>query len=97
MLICAIPNNKYYEYYYAEVNDEELETILIGVESLLNSRPLTAVSDDPNDGRVLTSNHFLIGQTGGDFVPESVNAEPFNPRKRWRRLKSSQDICGTDG
>ena len=87
MLICAIPNNKYYEYYYAEVNDEELETILIGVESLLNSRPLTAVSVDPNDDRVLTPNHFLIGQIGGDFVPESVNTEPFNPRKRWRRLK----------
>ena len=33
----------------AYVNDEELETIFIGVESLLNSRPLTAVSDDHND------------------------------------------------
>ena len=71
----------------AEVNDEELETIFIGVESLLNSRPLTAVSDDPNDDRVLTPNHFLIGQIGGDFVPESVDTEPFNPRKRWRRLQ----------
>ena len=71
----------------AEVNDEELEAIFIGVESLLNSRPLTAVSDDPNDDRVLTPNHFLIGQTGGDFVPENVDTEPFNPRKRWRRLK----------
>ena len=71
----------------AEVNDEELETIFIGVESLMNSRPLTAVSDDPNDDRVLTPNHFLIGQIGGDFVPESVDTEPFNPRKRWRRLQ----------
>ena len=60
----------------AEVNDEELETIFIGVESLLNSRPLTAVSDDPNDDRVLTPNHFLIGQIGGDFVTESVDTEP---------------------
>ena len=71
----------------AEVNDEELETIFIGVESLLNSRPLTTVSDDPNDDRVLTPNHFLIGQIGGDFVSESVGTEPFNPRKRWRRLQ----------
>ena len=30
----------------AEVNDEELETIFIEVESLLKSRPLTTVSDD---------------------------------------------------
>ena len=71
----------------AEVNDEELEAIFIGVESLLNSRPLTAMSGDPNDDRVLTPNHFLIGQIGGDFVPESVDTEPFNPRKRWRRLQ----------
>ena len=64
----------------AEVNDEELE-------SLLNSRPLATVSDDPNDEPVLTPNHFLIGQMGGDFVPESVDATPFNPRKRWRRVQ----------
>ena len=71
----------------SEVNDEELETIFIGVESLLNSRPLRAVSVDPNDDRVLTQNHFLIGQIASDFVPESVDTEPFNPTKRWRRLQ----------
>ena len=43
----------------AEVNDEELETTIIGVESLINSRHLTAVSGDPSD---LTPNHFLIAK-----------------------------------
>ena len=71
----------------AEVTEEELETIFIGVESLLNSRPLTTISDDPNDELVLTQNHFLIGQMGGDFVPENVDATPFNPKKRWRRVQ----------
>ena len=66
----------------AEVNDKELGTIFIGVERLLNSRPLTTVSDDPNDDRVLTPNNFLIGKMGGDFVPESVDTVPFNRRKR---------------
>ena len=42
----------------AEVNYEELKTIFIGVESLLNWRPLTAVSDDPNNDCILTPNHF---------------------------------------
>ena len=46
----------------AEVNDEELETTIIGVESLINSRPLTQVSEDLNDDPVLTPNHFLIGK-----------------------------------
>lgn len=57
------------------------------MESLLNSRALTTVSDDPNDNVVLTPNHFLIGQMGGDFVPESVDSTPFNLMKRWRRVQ----------
>ena len=69
----------------ADITDEELQTTFIGVESLMNSRPLTALSDDPNDEPVLTPNHFLIGQMGGDFVPESVDNTALNPRRRWRR------------
>ena len=52
----------------ADITDEELQTTFIGVESLMNSRPLTALSDDPNDEPVLTLNHLLIGQMGSDFV-----------------------------
>lgn len=33
----------------ADVNDEELQTAFVGVESLMNSRPLTALSNDLND------------------------------------------------
>ena len=65
----------------AEVNVEELQTIFVGVESLLNSRPLTSLSDDSNDEPVLTINQFLIGQLRGGFVPESVDTTPFSPRK----------------
>ena len=71
----------------ADNNDEELQTTFAGVESLMNSRPLTVVSEDPNDEPVLTPNHFLIGQMGGDFIPESVDTTAFNPRRRWRRVQ----------
>ena len=64
----------------ADVTDEELYTCFIGVESLLNSGPLTTVSDDPNDAPVLKPNHFIIGQMGGDILPESVDMTEFNPR-----------------
>jgi len=43
----------------------------------MNSRPLTALSDDANDEPLLTPNHFLIGQMGSDFVPESVDTTAF--------------------
>ena len=57
------------------------------VESLLNSRPLATVSDDPNDEPVLKPNHFVIAQMGGDILPESVDMTEFNPRHRWRGVQ----------
>lgn len=41
---------------------EELSTLLSKIESILNSRPLIPMSDDPCDLEVLTPGHFLIGQ-----------------------------------
>ena len=38
----------------ADVDDEELQTVFTGTESLLNSRPLTTVNGDVNDELVLT-------------------------------------------
>ena len=35
----------------------------------------------------LTPNHFLIGEMVGDFVPESFDTKPFNPRTCWWRVQ----------
>ena len=48
----------------ADVNDEDLMTIFMGAESLLNSRPLTYQASNPEDETPLTPNHFLHGQVG---------------------------------
>jgi hypothetical protein len=45
------------------VDDEYLTTIMCEVESIMNSRPLTKVSDDSNDLEALTPNHLLLLQT----------------------------------
>ena len=70
----------------ADVNDEELQTVFTGAQSL-NSRPLTTVSGDVNDEPVLTPNHFLIGQMGGELAPDTVDTTAVSVRRRWRRIQ----------
>jgi hypothetical protein len=41
---------------------EEFSTLLCQVEAILNSRPITPVSTDPNDMTALTPGHFIIGK-----------------------------------
>ena len=71
----------------SDVTDEELITAVTGVESLLNARPLTYQSANPQDIVPLTPNHFLHGQLGGQFAPETVDTTEFSPRKRWRKVQ----------
>lgn len=47
----------------ALLNYEEMLTLLIQIEGILNSRPLYAMSTDPNDLNPITPAHFLIGRS----------------------------------
>ncbi|XP_064624612.1 uncharacterized protein LOC135486060 [Lineus longissimus] len=69
------------------ITDEELLTAVTEVEGLLNARPLTYCSKDPKDETVLTPNHFLVGQAGGQLAPVVTDEIAFNPRNRWRYIQ----------
>ncbi|XP_052218275.1 uncharacterized protein LOC127835894 [Dreissena polymorpha] len=71
----------------ADISDEELITACTGAESLINSRPLTYQSANVDDCTPLTPNHFLFGQVGGQFAPDSVDDTDYSPIKRWRRVQ----------
>ncbi|XP_043866878.1 uncharacterized protein LOC122757728 [Drosophila mojavensis] len=63
----------------ARLRQDEVATVLVEVEAVLNSRPMVAPSSNPNDGEVLTPGHFLIGAT---LVPLPIaSTEPVDDVK----------------
>ena len=65
----------------SRTKDEELLTAVVEVEGILNSRPLCYCSSDPNDENVLTRNHFLYGQMGGQLASKVADEIAFQPQK----------------
>ena len=62
------------------VSKSELETILVEIESCINSRPLTSIREDPDAIHYLTPSHFILG--GAPHCKPSVNLEPCKVTSR---------------
>ena len=71
----------------------ELETLLTEVEACLNSRPLTFVGDDIDNGHPLTPSHFLLGR--GSHL-DKVSCEPsldVSPELLKEKSKALEGRC----
>ena len=62
----------------------ELETTLHEIEACINSRPLTFVSDDPDQEKPLTPSHFLLGHDG-HYLSERSEPAPIETADDARR------------
>ncbi|XP_075167689.1 uncharacterized protein LOC142239809 [Haematobia irritans] len=73
---------------------EEFSTVLTSIESCLNSRPLTPMSENIDDLAALTPAHFLIGASLlSPAEPEEIPSRTAI-LNRWRRVKIiQQDFC----
>ncbi|XP_059222203.1 uncharacterized protein LOC131996641 [Stomoxys calcitrans] len=67
---------------------EEFSTLLVRIESVLNSRPLSPISEDPTDLIPLTPGHFIRG-AALMAIPEEYS-DNLSLMNRWQRLKSLQ-------
>ncbi|GFW74923.1 uncharacterized protein TNCV_2677911 [Trichonephila clavipes] len=70
----------------ARLTLEQFITITTQIESILNSRPLTPMSSDPNDFAVLTPGHFLIGRPLQSLPEPDMTDKLDNRLSQWQKL-----------
>nr|XP_034825593.1 uncharacterized protein LOC117983216 [Maniola hyperantus] len=71
--------------------EEVLHTLITEVEHIVNSRPLTHLSTDPDDEESLTPNHFLLGRSCGTKSPGEFNDQELVGKANWRTAQRLTD------
>ena len=74
------------------VNEEMLRTLMAEVQRILNSKPLTPVSNDLNDLEPLMPNHLLLLQANTHLPPGVFVKEDTCCKCRWRQVQYMSDI-----
>ncbi|KYN50062.1 hypothetical protein ALC62_00090, partial [Cyphomyrmex costatus] len=69
---------------------EEMQTIFCEIEAILNSRPLTPLSSDPNDLAYLSPGHFLVGTVLNGLPCADVTDVNENRLLRWQRVEQTR-------
>ncbi|XP_043215496.1 uncharacterized protein LOC122378464 [Amphibalanus amphitrite] len=73
------------------VSEETLSTVIVEVESIVNSRPLTHFSTDETDLEAITPKHILLGHPACSLPPGLF--DPADPpcKRSWRRAQCISD------
>lgn len=66
---------------------EEMSTVLYQIESVLNSRPLSPMSSNPEDLQALTPSHFLIGRPLTTLPEPNLLDCKTSLLSRWKTLQ----------
>lgn len=69
------------------LDDETLHTVLCEIESILNDRPITPSSDDPEYLKALTPNHILQLRAKPTLPSGLFNEEDLYIRRCWRQVQ----------
>lgn len=69
------------------LDDEGLHTVLCEVEAILNSRPLTTATNDPQDLQPLTPNDLLLLKAKPILPPGIFDQGDLYTRRRWRQVQ----------
>ena len=74
------------------LSDEGLQTLFCEVESILNSRPITTVSEDESDVEALTPNHILLLKSHPAFPPGLFQKNDIYIKRRWKQVQYLSDL-----
>lgn len=74
------------------IDEEGLQTLLCEVEAIINSRPITRVSNDPNDLEALTPNHLLLMKAITPLPPGTFDRGDVYSRRRWHQIQYLADL-----
>ncbi|KAL3967647.1 phylloquinone omega-hydroxylase/docosahexaenoic acid omega-hydroxylase [Sarotherodon galilaeus] len=74
------------------LDEEGLHTLLCEVEAIINSRPISRVSTDPNDLEALTPNHLLLMKAKTPLPPGVFSRSDIYSRRRWRQVQYLADL-----
>jgi hypothetical protein len=66
---------------------EEFSTLITQVEACLNSRPLVAPSNEPNDPSYLRPGHFLFGDLLTSLPEPDFTNTTMNSLSRWQQVQ----------
>jgi len=70
------------------LNEESFRTLMCEVEAIINSRPLTTASGEPDDLEPLTPNHILTTKSTVILPPPwEFQKNDIYMRRRWRRVQ----------
>ena len=72
--------------------EENFQTFLCKVESVLNGRPLTSIRDDTFEFEVLTPNHLLIRKASPNQSSANFREHEISLRWKWRSLQPAVEM-----
>lgn len=72
-------------------DEESLPTQSCDVEAILNSRPITRVSNDPNVLEALTPNHLLLLKVKPSIPPGIFDSADLYSKHGWRQVQHMAD------
>ena len=74
------------------LDDFELHTVFCEIEAVINNRPLTKVSDDPDDLDALTPNHLLAPLRSTATIPPVASSKHDEHGRRWKFIQHLADL-----